>query len=172
MTPQGFAQREINRQISCVTGRDRDLNLVRHEFLHYKFRIKYVSLFEQSIFFFPLWWAANIFTAAPTSDLEKGQKLTQTLLFLLETLIPRMKDASVPKSYLETRRRSYTTDWVCAAKSQIENRDMLETLVFEDNSAKMLRNAANSSKLREGRGGERGDEDGGERRLGRCREQR
>lgn len=81
MSPQGFAQREINCQISCVTGRDRDLNLVRHEFLHYKLRIKYVSLSAEFFFFPPLWWAANIFTAAPTSDLEKGSK-TDTDTFI------------------------------------------------------------------------------------------
>lgn len=86
-----------------------------------------MSVYLRKVFFFsPLFGGPLTYLLPRRHPIsKKGQKRTQTLLFVLETLIPRMKDALVPKSYLETRRRSYTTDWVCAAKSQIENRDML-----------------------------------------------
>lgn len=125
-----FAKREINCKISCVTVRHRDLNLVWHEFLHNKFCIKYVSLVAES-FYFPLYGRLLTYLLLCWHLIsKKGQKVTQTLLPVLENLIPCMKDASGSKSYLETRRQSYTTDWVCAAKSQIEHRDMLAKLVL------------------------------------------
>lgn len=88
---------------------------------------------------------------------------------MLETLVPCMKDALGLKSYLETRRQSYTTDWVCAATSLTENRDMLREARLENNRTKTLHNAANSSKLRDGAGREGGGVSEEMRYLGRWR---
>lgn len=80
-----------------------------------------------------------------TSDLEKVAK-SDTNISVGNSHSLHERHLVSKKVIWKAEGRSYTTDWVRAARSQIENRDMLESLVLRIIEQRCYVMAQNSSK--------------------------